>query len=442
MSERGPTASLIGAARVLVAGVFLFAVVAGLFTWSVLSKIEADASNIQSYQLPQVLAQNRNALKLEKLTSYVRSAFLARDPALERQIQLQTRLLSQSFALDADAALTAGAAALSDQINRIIAARAGERRNVGVAPAVDGEAVQAYEEAMALSDQLASGLSTGTARVADAISTDIQSTAGSVRNGWLVILSMPLIGALVLFLFFRSQVIHPIEDTVRRLIAIRERKFGAHAAEPARFHELRQIQLAVEEFANLSEELFARNELLVALSDQDPLTKISNRRSFDTALGAEIETAQRTGDDLALLLLDIDHFKLVNDLYGHQAGDACIRSIGALLAAQCKPFGFMPARYGGEEFAAIMPKANAQAALDFAESLRILLQDVEVATGTGPAVKITASIGVAMLADVDARQSDLIRAADGALYLAKRSGRNRVCFHQTSPMDHKQARIA
>ena len=424
--------------------VFLFAIFAGLFTWGVLSTIEADAFNVQNRQLPQVMAQNRNALKLEKLASYARSAFLARDPALERQIQLQTRLLSQSFSLDADHELTAGATALGDQINRIIAARSQERLATSgdVSGNSTSDAVIAYEAAMALSDDLAAGLSTGTAQVVDDISTDIQRTAGAVRNAWLAMLIVPLAGAIMFFLIFRSQVVRPIEETVRRLADIRERKFGANDSKPARFSDLRQIQLAVEEFACLSEELFAKNEALRTLSNQDPLTRIGNRRHFDTVLPNEIDLSLRNENNLALLLLDIDHFKLVNDRHGHQVGDACIRTIGTLLAAHCKPFGYMPARYGGEEFAVILPGADAQTAIDFAESLRMLVQDVEVGIGDSQTVRITTSIGVALLLDVEPRQAELIRAADGALYHAKRSGRNRVCCYEPSSSYEKRRALS
>ncbi|WEK03236.1 MAG: GGDEF domain-containing protein [Candidatus Devosia phytovorans] len=424
--------SLIAAGRIFVIFVFLFTGAVALFSHSFLTKIEADAADIQDQQIPAVLAQNRNALKIEKLVSLTRSAFLARDSVMERQIQLQVRILSQSFALDGDNVLTQGATQMADGISRIIAARVEEREAGGdglVTPATaNADAVAAYQQTMDLAEGLANNLSTGTARVADKISTDIQFTAGAIRQAWWIILGVPLVATLLLFWFFRAQVVRPIDITVQRLEAIKNRAGTGLGTKKAWFSDLRQIELAVSEFAQVSEELHVKNEMLLLLSDQDPLTKVGNRRHFDTTLTDLVEQHHSTGR-LALLLLDLDHFKLINDQYGHQMGDACLKTVGHVLTTLCEPHSFIPARFGGEEFAVLMPGADLAEAVIFAERMRVEVSRLTIATsGDGSSVSVTTSIGVASLADVRPRSSNaLIEASDRALYKAKSEGRNSVC---------------
>lgn len=424
--------SLIAAGRIFVIFVFVFTGAVGLFSHSFLTKIEADAADIQNRQIPEVLAQNRNALKVEKLVSLTRSAFLARDGALERQIQLQVRILSQSFALDGDNVLTQGATQMADGIARIIAARVEEREAGGGGLAAsanaNADAVAAYENTMDLAEGLAANLSTGTARVADKISTDIQNTAGAIRQAWLFILGVPLGATLLLFWFFRAQVVRPIDLTVQRLAAIKSRAQIGLGPMRAWFSELRQIELAVSEFAQMSEELHVKNEMLLLLSDQDPLTKVGNRRHFDATLEKQVEQHQ-AGGKLALLLLDLDHFKLINDQHGHQMGDACLKTVGHVLTTLCAPQCFTPARFGGEEFAVLMPDVDLAEAVIFAEHIRVEVSRLTIATsGDGAAVRVTGSIGVASLLDLHPRSAtSLIEAADRALYKAKSDGRNAVC---------------
>lgn len=434
--------SLIAAGRIFVVCVFLFAGVAGLLSSNFLTKIEGDAADIQDRQIPAVLSQNRNALKIEKLASLARSAFLARDSVLERQIQLQVRILSQSFALDGDNVLTQGASQMADGITRIIKARVAERTlgaNTTLAPVnANVEAVAAYDQTMGLAEGLGRNLSTGTARVADKISTDIQGTASSIRQAWLALLSVPLLGTLLIFWFFRAQVVLPIDQTVQRLAAIRHRQPITRQATQAWFSDLRQIETAVDAFAQISEELHVKNEMLMVLSDEDALTKVGNRRHFDTTLRNEIQDAERDGRGLALLLLDLDHFKRINDSHGHQTGDACLKTVGQVLATLCQAERYLPARFGGEEFAVILPGSDLATAVIFAERLRLAIADLEIAIdGDSPAIRITTSIGVACARDVKPRSAAaLTEAADAALYQAKRDGRNTVCCHRVAEMPH------
>lgn len=163
---------------------------------------------------------------------------------------------------------------------------------------------------------------------------------------------------------------------------------------------------------------------LEELATTDPVTGINNHRAFQEALGSELSRAERHGQHVSLLLLDVDHFKRINDELGHQRGDAVLRRVGALLSQQLRSMDTV-ARYGGEEFAVIMPQTAKTDALRSAERLRAAVESefVNILPESGG---MTISIGVSTFPDDAAAKDELIRAADAALYRAKHRGRNRV----------------
>jgi diguanylate cyclase (GGDEF)-like protein/PAS domain S-box-containing protein len=168
---------------------------------------------------------------------------------------------------------------------------------------------------------------------------------------------------------------------------------------------------------------------LAALAATDGLTGIANRRHFDEELFTEWRRAARDGRSLAVMLLDVDHFKGFNDRYGHPAGDDCLRSVASTIAATIRRPGDRAARYGGEEFAVILPSTEVAGALDVAERVRAAIQAMAVGHEGNEAGVVTVSIGVAAIAPgprTALETSLLVGAADLALYEAKRTGRNRV----------------
>jgi diguanylate cyclase (GGDEF)-like protein/PAS domain S-box-containing protein len=167
---------------------------------------------------------------------------------------------------------------------------------------------------------------------------------------------------------------------------------------------------------------------LKTLAASDGLTGLANRRSFDQTLAMEWARAERTKRPLSLLLADVDHFKLYNDLHGHQKGDECLRAVASIIGETALRPADLPARYGGEEFAIIMPETDQKSAGKVAERLRNVLEKLQMkhgADGAGPAV--TLSIGIATLVpDETVRADGLVMQADEALYAAKHCGRNRI----------------
>jgi len=176
------------------------------------------------------------------------------------------------------------------------------------------------------------------------------------------------------------------------------------------------------------QELVVMTDKLRKLSTLDGLTGIANRRRFDDELLRTWRRGQRESSPVALILMDIDHFKAFNDHYGHLAGDDCLRRVAQVLAQNVKrPFDLV-ARYGGEEFAVLLPDTAAFGALQVAENLRQAVEVLNIANSHANAVRrVTISGGVAAaVPKSESQPACLIAAADACLYRAKREGRNRV----------------
>ncbi|HVW76310.1 MAG TPA: diguanylate cyclase [Alloacidobacterium sp.] len=166
---------------------------------------------------------------------------------------------------------------------------------------------------------------------------------------------------------------------------------------------------------------------LEALASVDALTGAANRRRFDECLAQEWRRAIRTGYPISLLLLDVDHFKLYNDFYGHLRGDSCLRQIAQIALKTIQRPGDTVARFGGEEFAAILPDTPREGAIELAERLRAAVEALGMEHAKSSHNAVTVSIGCAtMIPEKHMNANLLIEAADQTLYEAKRGGRNKV----------------
>jgi diguanylate cyclase (GGDEF)-like protein len=161
----------------------------------------------------------------------------------------------------------------------------------------------------------------------------------------------------------------------------------------------------------------------------DPLTGIGNRRYFNQTLEREWSRALRASEPFALLIIDVDHFKQVNDTYGHQRGDEILVTVARTLESALPRLTEHIARHGGEEFACILPATSREGAIKVAERLRTAVEALRLPNARSPHATLTVSIGATVCPDpAGVAPSMLIRAADLALYQAKREGRNRVVF--------------
>jgi diguanylate cyclase (GGDEF)-like protein len=165
------------------------------------------------------------------------------------------------------------------------------------------------------------------------------------------------------------------------------------------------------------------------LSITDALTGIANRRHFEWRLSEEVERARRYKYPLSALLLDLDHFKQVNDNYGHQIGDTVLQQVAQRLKNSLRRTDFL-ARYGGEEFVVLAPQTPAERAIILGERLRQVIAESPITVADDLQIRITLSVGIAVFPDHAQNESELIGAADAALYKAKQMGRNRVCMFE------------
>lgn len=186
--------------------------------------------------------------------------------------------------------------------------------------------------------------------------------------------------------------------------------------------ELRRANAELEDRVRLrTAELELAHQQCAELARRDPLTNLANRRWFDETLQREAERGARHKLPISIILLDLDHFKTVNDRFGHPVGDRVLLSTAEFLASHARPYDLV-VRYGGEEFLILLPGIAQPQALEIAERIRLGLSELRVPGG--PAT-FTASFGVATLAPGQPPE-ELVTKADAALYLAKNNGRNRV----------------
>ena len=247
-------------------------------------------------------------------------------------------------------------------------------------------------------------------------------------------LQLGLFGLLILLAAWfggEQLIVEPIRALARVATRIGRGDLAARPTEQKWAVEFAPLATALADMAaKLSEretELRSANRHLEELASIDSLSGLANRRSFDARLEAEWQRAYEHGRPIALMMIDVDHFKLFNDNYGHLEGDRCLQLVGETLNAILTAKSDFAARYGGEEFALLLPDTGQRPALQAAERLRCEVAEMRIAHSGAPCGFITISIGVACMVPGDENvPQHLIEAADAGLYQAKRRGRNNV----------------
>ncbi len=246
-----------------------------------------------------------------------------------------------------------------------------------------------------------------------------------------------------------NEAVHP--DDLQVFTANRDTLFGYGEAPPVSYRARRKdgsfvwVEAAGRKLADgpnfviairdvtqrkeIEAQLHQANNQLQRLTMLDGLTGIANRRCFDTALQKEVRRATRAELPLALLMIDVDHFRLFNDLHGHSAGDTCLRAIANAIGGQMHRPADLAARYGGEEFAVVLPETGEAGALALAQRVREAVRSLGIAHRGNPGGIATVSVGVATawsLREQGQSAQDLVAMADKALLQAKAAGRDRV----------------
>ena len=265
------------------------------------------------------------------------------------------------------------------------------------------------------------------ARVTAAINREIRTAYLQLGFVCLFVLLGALIGA-------EKLIINPIEVMTGMAKRFGEGDWSAHVARsrlPSEFVPLARAFNAMAAQLSLRErELVATNDRLTVMASIDMLSGLANRRGFQSRLDFEWMKAQQYNSELSLLMIDVDHFKLYNDTYGHPEGDACLTRLGETLAGIAADTMGFAGRYGGEEFCLLLPNTGSLKALEIGEAVRAAVQRLNLPHATSSHQTVTVSVGVAATLPNDTqRPGDLIEAADAALYAAKHRGRNTVVEH-------------
>jgi len=193
-----------------------------------------------------------------------------------------------------------------------------------------------------------------------------------------------------------------------------------------------RLAAVVETLRDMTDEKLAQIAL-EQLATRDGLTGLANRRCFDDTLAAEWARAQRHGQPLSLLMVDVDNFKAYNDANGHVGGDDCLKRIAGAVASEMRANDLV-ARYGGEEFAVILPNQSLKGAASVAERIRQRVERLQLPHRLAPGEHVTVSIGAATaIAAADNSAGELVATADAALYRAKHMGRNRISLPLSEP---------
>ena len=264
-------------------------------------------------------------------------------------------------------------------------------------------------------------------KVTEAINQDIRTAYLQLA----FVIVFVLLGALIAA---EKLIIKPIDT-----MAAMAKRFGqgdssarvAHNRLPAEFVPLaRAFNAMAAQLGQRERELVATNDRLTVIASIDMLSGLANRRGFQSRLDFEWIKAEQHDAALSLLMIDVDHFKLFNDTYGHPEGDTCLTRLGETLSGIAAATAGFAGRYGGEEFCLLLPNADAERAREIGEMVRGAVLALALPHRTSSHQYVTVSVGVASTRPSSGQQpSDLIEAADAALYAAKHRGRNTVVEH-------------
>ena len=332
-------------------------------------------------------------------------------------------------------------AVLLDSKGRVLAAQPAERDIIGqpfTGVDVDRTApTSAVQTIKGLKRLTASAAIPGTdTRVVVSIDHDIMLAPinHALEKAYLQLACVSLLALIGAWFVAEQFIIRPI-----RLMTSMANRFGqgdltARASGGGLPSEFRPLAAAFNfmaaQLAERERDLIASNDRLTVMASVDMVSGLANRRGFQSRLEFEWLKLHHLGSALALMMIDVDHFKLFNDSYGHPEGDACLGRVGQALAAIANQTQGFAARYGGEEFCLMLPGVDCARAIEVGEMVRDAVERLAIPHAMTQVGCVTVSVGVAVMAPrADQRAADLIEAADAALYAAKHRGRNLVVEH-------------
>lgn len=418
MSDSVPIRGRVGAGRAFIAlaGIFvgLFGLVV-LLIWLDQQKVLDATNRLQDDTVPEIIRYQRLSRNLEQLRQEGERVFAVSSPQARQQaLFVATLVASHPSVLD-----HRPAAELARQVERFLAEVL--RQSAGDEKAI----ARNYEAWQQLSAQVSLLVDDVSIQGVNLASRDLREVNAAMQVARYKLIAVVLLAGifLAIFLFFvRQALIHPLQNIFRKLSQLSV-DHPPPAFPPAR---LLEIQAVEESIVELHASMVANDEArkqLELLANRDGLTGLINRRHFMLLAEQELARAQRYRRPLTVGMADLDHFKRLNDTYGHAAGDAVLKSFAAQVGDTLRQSDLV-CRYGGEEFAFLFPEVAIDEAMRLAERLRERFSAFEIAIPDGRLVRVTFSMGLADATSLPLEGA--LKRADEALYEAKRSGRNRI----------------
>lgn len=392
---------------------------AGIVLWLVVDQhaLLESMGTLQSKTLPSSIEQQRLARNLEVLRLEGERVLEARTPESQRQSMFIVMLMASHPSL------------LSNEQARNLAietelflARAAQNKHID-----DSERV----EWSRLSQRLSLAADDISVNGVNLAQTDIRNMGEIVQQGRHKLhgaMLLVLVFLVFLLLLIRQLILRPLQQIDQALADLKKPSRSVNLPAYA-LRELAGVRQAIVQLHNMMQEHEQARDDLEKLASTDALTGLNNRRHFMLLAAAELARGQRYGRPISVGLADLDHFKQINDLYGHEAGDMALRAFADLVRDTLR-HSDAAARYGGEEFAFIFPETTPHEAIVLAERLRSRLDALVIPIMAGQYVRLTVSFGIA---DASAQTLEAaLRLADDALYQAKRNGRNAVILAATA----------
>jgi len=405
----GPRAGPLFAALV---GAFVL-VFAALLVWLVVDQGEllSATGSLHERTLPEALEQQRLARNLEVLRLEGERVLFAQTVEARRQAMFVVTLMASHPSLLGNARTRDLAIESELLLSRIARATA-------IDDAMRAEWSQVSLRLSLAADDISA---TGVAAAREDVQAMTAVVVGT-RDKLYVTAALMLVFACAVLLLIRQLLVRPLQRFDAALTHLRE-KSAAEELPAGRLREVRAVAAALGQLRSMLQENEETRRNLERLASTDMLTGLNNRRQFMAFAHAEVARAQRYGRPITIALADLDHFKLVNDDYGHEAGDAVLKAFADLVREILRTSD-IAGRYGGEEFAFVFPETTPQEASVLAERLRARTEELALPIGDGRHVRLTISLGVADASVFSVEEA--LRCADMALYEAKESGRNAV----------------
>jgi len=416
----------------------ILAVVFALGAWSLLHEagmIRGMAEGTRSTLVPTMLERQRAVVNLERLKQYGTTVLESGESRVRNDTVVVFSYLVNHPALQSDPETAPLVRRAAEAVAALAKARdAGDQlRAAGKAEAAseaESAAKKDWREVFLALDARSEALFKSAGDLGSARAEDFGRVANHVQLTVAAVYIMLLLAVAGGGLVVHQLLLKPILLTTLAL----DREETCHTVKlPASkigeidlfYRAVERIATALSEIEDAHRQARAAQAELRRLASIDELTGVANRRWFTAMASRELERCRRFNHQLALLMIDVDHFKKVNDTHGHAVGDEVLKAFTRVLEGNLRSVDLL-GRLGGEEFAVMLPESDHKAASHTAERLRAAVETLDFPLEGGSHLKITTSVGIAILASAGETLDRLLARADGALYIAKREGRNRV----------------